>query len=90
MSATESMSDFDLAASACGHDTTTTVGAAEARGDYRVWDLLDLPRHVRHQVLDDLIDDTLLEAMASLRGHSPLPTSFFIAEARAALHKDET
>lgn len=34
-------SDFDLAAQACGYDTTTGIGAQLARGDHRVWDLLD-------------------------------------------------
>lgn len=34
-------SDFELAARVCGHDTTTWVGAENARHDYRVWDLLD-------------------------------------------------
>lgn len=37
----EPSSDFDLAAQACGHDTTTGVGAENARHDHRVWDLLD-------------------------------------------------
>lgn len=35
------LSDFDLAAMACGHDTTTAAGRSGARHDYRVWDLLD-------------------------------------------------
>lgn len=34
-------SDFELAAQACGHDTTTGIGASDARRDPRVWDLLD-------------------------------------------------
>lgn len=32
---------FDLAAVLCGHDPTTATGAADARRDLRVWDLLD-------------------------------------------------
>lgn len=35
------MDDFDLAAQVCGHDTTTGVGAANARADHRVYDFLD-------------------------------------------------
>jgi hypothetical protein len=33
--------DFDIAAAVCGHDTTTAIGAENARHDHRVWDLLD-------------------------------------------------
>lgn len=35
------LSDFELAAQACGHDPGTAVGASDARADHRVWDLLD-------------------------------------------------
>lgn len=35
------LSDFDLAALACGHDPSTVTGAADARADRNVWDLLD-------------------------------------------------
>lgn len=32
---------FDLAAVLCGHDPLTEVGRADARRDFRVWDLLE-------------------------------------------------
>lgn len=43
-----SLSDFDLAAIACGHDPSTNVGAAAARADHRVWDLLDAAAIEQH------------------------------------------
>lgn len=52
---TASITDFDIAAAVCGHDTSTTVGAENARHDRRLWDLLD-----------GLIDDTLTESIAFL------------------------
>jgi hypothetical protein len=33
---------FADAAELCGHDTRTREGAADARHDFRVWDLVDL------------------------------------------------
>lgn len=47
--------DFDVAAQACGHDTTTIIGAENARHDRRVWDLLDAR-----------IDETLTESIVLL------------------------
>lgn len=35
------LSDFELAAIACGHDPSTVTGASDARADRAVWDLLD-------------------------------------------------
>lgn len=32
---------FDVAATLLGHDITTVTGAAAARADHRVWDLLE-------------------------------------------------
>lgn len=34
-------SDFDLAATLCGHDVSTEIGRSDARADFRVWDLTE-------------------------------------------------
>lgn len=70
--------DFELAAQALGHDATTTVGAADARRDHRVWDLLDeidrtvidataFIRDVRRTADDAAIREHITEARTSIR-----------------------
>lgn len=67
------LSDFDLAAIACGHDPATETGRSAARHDRRTWDLLD-----------GLIDSAITESATFLRGVEPGTIADHIATARQA------
>lgn len=68
------ITDFDLAALACGHDVDTETGRSAARHDRAVWDLLD-----------ELIDTTITESVVFLAGAAGSATvADHIAAARKA------
>lgn len=72
-------SSFDTAAQLLGHDSTSAVGAENARHDHRVWDLLD------H------IDNLVAEASATTTAYRRTTrVTADIAAARAAIRNSRT